>query len=71
MRGQTYFHPKSGHRYVVESVGLLEADLTPVVVYREIQAKGFPGRVWVRPVEEFCDGRFRPEEGTLEIKSDD
>ena len=48
-----YRHRKGG-LYRVIARGLLERDLTPVVVYRALS----DGTYWVRPAEEFDDGRF-------------
>lgn len=48
----THRHYKGGlYRLLFE--GQIEADLSRVVVYQ-----GIDGRVWVRPREEFYDGRF-------------
>ncbi|RYX83987.1 DUF1653 domain-containing protein [bacterium] len=44
-------HPEDW--YHVECLATLEKDLTPVVVY-----KNEAGKVWVRPLSEFMDGRF-------------
>lgn len=52
--GMKVRHVKSGGVYVVVTVGLVEATLAPVVIYRDIVAH----TTWVRPVDEFCDGRF-------------
>ncbi|WP_319533400.1 hypothetical protein [uncultured Cohaesibacter sp.] len=49
----THVHRKSGEKYCVLHVGLLEADLKPVVIYENRDHC-----VWVRPVSEFLDGRF-------------
>lgn len=48
-------HRRSGGLYLELHRGLLEADLTPVVVYLDAD-----GRVWVRPAAQFDDGRFEP-----------
>jgi len=48
-----YIHLKTRDVYNVLCEGVLEKDLTPVVIYY-----GMDGRVWVRPSEEFYDGRF-------------
>lgn len=50
-----YLHRKSGHRYEVTGQAILEKDLTPVVLYHR---EGSGGPVWVRPLDEFMDGRF-------------
>ena len=48
-----YRHRKGG-LYRIVARGLLESDLTPVVVYRALTG----GECWVRPTAEFQDGRF-------------
>ena len=48
----THRHKKGG-RYRVIMHAVLESDRSDVVVYDDAQ-----GDVWVRPVEEFYDGRF-------------
>jgi hypothetical protein len=53
-RGTPYVHAKTGHRYEVVAVALEEATLSPVVVYRAIDA---PQLTWTRPLGEF-QGRF-------------
>lgn len=50
--GSRWEHRKGG-RYTVVAVGVIEATLTPAVVYRSGN-----GNVWVRPLAEFLDGRF-------------
>lgn len=47
-------HVKSGGLYSVIATGLLEADLTPVTIYKSLT----DSKVWVRPTAEFEDGRF-------------
>jgi hypothetical protein len=49
----THRHLKSGNLYQVISHGVMKADLTPVVIYRNRS-----GQTWVRPRTEFNDGRF-------------
>lgn len=51
--GTYWRHRKTGALYRVIAVGRIEADLTPCVIYQ-----GPSGDVWVRPREEFMDGRF-------------
>lgn len=53
--GVHYQHVKTGNVYQVITTGFIEANLTPCVVYRSISSN----TVWVRPLEEFNDGRFR------------
>ena len=50
-----WLHVKSGGTYEVVAVGRIEADLSPVVIYRSDK----DGTVWVRPIDEFEDGRFK------------
>lgn len=48
-------HLKTGGMYViVDDSVMLEADLTPCVAYMSLK----DGQVWIRPSEEFFDGRF-------------
>jgi hypothetical protein len=47
-------HKKTGGYYTHLYNGVLEADLSEVVVYRAHK----DGTVWVRPASEFYDGRF-------------
>jgi hypothetical protein len=49
----THRHVKSGGLYVVLFEGKLEKDCSNVVIYR-----GQDGNIWVRPSNEFYDGRF-------------
>lgn len=58
----THLH-KKGRYYQVIGEGINEATATPVVIY-----KNDMGITWVRPSEEFYDGRFTPIE---EIENDD
>lgn len=48
----THRHRKGG-LYRVVTYGTLEADRSPVVIYDDAD-----GTVWVRPTQEFEDGRF-------------
>jgi len=50
----THRHRKGGF-YRVINAGLWEPDRSPVVIYDDAA-----GQVWVRPKEEFEDGRFTP-----------
>jgi hypothetical protein len=54
MGGDHYQHLKSGGLYEVIAEGLMECDLRPVVIYRGVH----DGQIWVRPTDEFFDGRF-------------
>lgn len=61
-----YRHVKTGVLYNVLCRANLEKDKTPVVVYQrakdQAQAankrRAFGRQIWVRPLAEFCDGRF-------------
>ncbi|MFD1159551.1 DUF1653 domain-containing protein [Roseovarius aestuarii] len=50
----THQHRKGG-LYRVLGRGTLEADRSDVVIYQDVQ-----GKIWVRAVTEFEDGRFKP-----------
>jgi hypothetical protein len=50
--GQTYRHYK-GNQYMVICVAIMEATMTPMVVYREVGVIG--GKPWVRPMTEFME----------------
>ena len=45
---------RNGSLYTILSVGRLEKELIPVVIYQSTAND----RVWVRPLHEFLDGRF-------------
>ncbi|EFO31625.1 hypothetical protein TRICHSKD4_1830 [Roseibium sp. TrichSKD4] len=47
-------HVKRGTEYWVQAVALREEDREPVVIYRDCHT----GTCWVRPTNEFLDGRF-------------
>ena len=54
-RSEVYRHQKTGGLYIViEWDVYIEASVTKAVVYRNI----CDGLTWVRPYEEFMDGRF-------------
>ena len=53
--GRFWRHEKTGKHYEVLGTGYIEATLTPCVIYRR---KSGDDIVWVRPLEEFLDGRF-------------
>ena len=55
MNDSKWKHVKTGDIYVVESIGLLEESLKVMVTYRAY-SKGGP--LWIRPLNEFLDGRF-------------
>lgn len=46
---------RGGGTYRVVGHGLIEATLTAAVIYEPV---GFDGPNWVRPADEFLDGRF-------------
>ena len=50
----TVKHIKTGGLYFIICYGLQESDKTPVVVYKSLDNE----QIWVRPTEEFEDGRF-------------
>jgi len=59
-----YYRHRKGTEYKVLHIGVCEASGAPVVIYRRChEGRGAVSReaaetVWVRPVAEFCDGRF-------------
>jgi hypothetical protein len=50
--GMEVRHVKTGRDYIVLCLATIEATMTPAVVY------GHGEEMWVRPLDEFCDGRF-------------
>ena len=50
--GMEVRHVKTGRDYIVLCMATIEATMTPAVVY------GHGDQMWVRPLDEFCDGRF-------------
>lgn len=52
--GMKVRHVKSGADYKVIGHALMESSFASVVVYEGIN----DGKKWVRPLDEFCDGRF-------------
>ena len=56
-RHQTVRHVKSRGIYEIIGYGKIEKDETPVAIYEQV----WEGRVWVRPISEFEDGRFELE----------
>lgn len=55
---QKFKHRKSGGIYVVQEHVILQSkmpleDMSTLVLYRGVDGQG-----WVRPIEEFYDGRF-------------
>lgn len=60
MRGTLYRHLKTGGHYYVETdEATIEKTGERAVVYTSVK----DGRVWVRPFDEFNDGRFERVEG--------
>jgi len=53
---QIWLHVKTGNYYVILHHGLFESSLKPMVIYQRVDGSG---PVWVRPAEQFFDGRFR------------
>ena len=53
---QLWIHVKTGKHYKILHHGLFENSLKPMVIY---QSHDGLGPVWVRPAEQFFDGRFR------------
>lgn len=58
--GGYYRHKKTGGVYQVLMTATIEATMTPAVIYGASE-RGVAHR-WVRPLVEFCDGRFEPVE---------
>ena len=56
--GAHYRHKKTGGTYQLFMFATIEATMTPAVVYGA-RVKGEVSH-WVRPLAEFCDGRFEP-----------
>lgn len=56
--GAYYRHKKTGRTYQLLMFATIEATMTPAVVYGARAQDGI--HRWVRPTEEFCDGRFEP-----------
>ena len=47
-------HLKTGHLYQVVCEATIETTMTPAIIYGSPDQK----RIWVRPKDEFYDGRF-------------
>lgn len=58
--GSIWRHLKSGHIYRVIACGLVESNLTPSVIYTNINPDSDPlsAANWIRPMVDFRDGRF-------------
>ena len=50
-----WLHKKSGKIYWIDYVGYNESNLEPMIIYRGTKGDGL---IWVRPANEFFDGRF-------------
>ena len=57
--GGYYRHKKTGGTYQVLMIATMEATMMPVVIYSARQKNGATPN-WVRPIDEFCGGRFEP-----------
>lgn len=53
--GTLWVHLKTGHRYVLVDVCMIEATLTDAALYKSEDGSG---PIWCRPLSEFTDGRF-------------
>lgn len=54
--GSRWMHVRAGGTYTVVAGVVVEATVTPAVAYRSDQTEV----TWVRPLDEFLDGRFVP-----------
>jgi hypothetical protein len=54
MNGTIWRHKARGTTYMVVVEGTREANMEPCVAYVALM----DGKVWLRPTEEFLDGRF-------------
>lgn len=60
--GRTFLHAKTGRVYRVVMLCWIEATKAEAVAFERIDDISHHPRVWVLPLAEFCDGRFRPVE---------
>lgn len=51
-----WIHIKTGGHYKILHHGLFENSMKPMVIYQSYDGTG---PVWIRPSEQFFDGRFR------------
>lgn len=57
--GSLWRHLKTDNLYTVKDIVVVESDLTLAVSYKRL---GEPSRIhWLRPLDEFLDGRFKRE----------
>jgi hypothetical protein len=63
--GEKWKHVKSGGEYEIVGVGRLQVknedlDMAECVIYKSLQDSGEykAGCIWVRPMNDFLDGRF-------------
>lgn len=62
-RPGSFWRHRNGTVYAVSHGAIIEATLTPSVVYYLAETWPPGSRLcWVRPLEEFLDGRFTPAE---------
>lgn len=54
-------HKKTGNMYRIVRFGIIEKTLSPAVIYEPVEE---PGALFVRPCDEFFDGRFVMEDMT-------
>ena len=55
-RGSIWKHVKTNTLYTVKDIVVVESDLTLVVSYSKLTVS--PQFNWIRPLDEFLDGRF-------------
>ena len=69
LTGQLYRHKKTGHVYrVLLAHCRIEATNTEAVAYQSSEQKF--ATVWIRPYDEFCDGRFEPLRSVVDLLYD-
>jgi hypothetical protein len=62
-----YYQHRYGGIYLVRNTALSTVDKSEWVVYVHIYP--FEYQVWIRPYDEFCDGRFRKLKNGTELNS--
>lgn len=55
LRKTSWTHLKSGNHYIIQYIARMESDNSWVVVYSQM---GASANIFVRPLDEFMDGRF-------------